>query len=220
MKSNETTGNFSLPVIPLLHLNDTTHMTDRGMDKYLYEFQLQLNPQSLTPRIINQPILNVFKKKNLQNLPLSQLSQYEHPQHPQHQPHQQLQPEFEFNNPTKVRISCIRCRKFKKKCSREYPECSNCAYSDQLCKYIPRKSRSPHLQPIDSNTYTMKRGNLPSVTKDENTEWEVNNSLPIHTTNTQIDLTNLRISPPSTIMTTPTCDDKRIKPNDLNSILN
>lgn len=35
--------------------------------------------------------------------------------------------------------SCDRCRKNKKKCSRELPECKYCVSSDELCSYSPQR---------------------------------------------------------------------------------
>ncbi|RLV89624.1 hypothetical protein JA1_005063 [Spathaspora sp. JA1] len=137
-----------------------------GMSKYLYEFQLQLT--TTLPSKVQTPTLNVFKRKNLTKIT-----------------DQPSPPEFEFDNPTKSRISCIRCRKFKKRCSRNFPECNNCESSEELCKYLPRKSRSPHVQPIDLKTYTMRKP----------TDKPTNSPV------------NFRI-------------DKKIMPNDLNSILN
>lgn len=199
------------------------------MDKYLYEFQLQLNTTTTTSSIINQPLLNVFKKKNLQNIDINKLSEYEQPEEPQ------LQPEFEFNNPTKSKLSCIRCRKYKKKCSRTYPECSNCESSSELCKYIPRKSRNPPLQSIDSNTYTMKRRNntLPNLldsriteTNNNHKNTKRNNSLPnINNSSTTLMTPSSTTSSSSSSISLDTYPnyysyDKRIKPNDFNSILN
>ncbi|EGW33660.1 uncharacterized protein SPAPADRAFT_133310 [Spathaspora passalidarum NRRL Y-27907] len=148
------------------------------MNKYLHEFQLQVNTK-LSPTKAQTPILNVFKKKNFTKVDPDQ---------------SEPEPEFEFDNPTKSKISCIRCRKFKKRCSRDFPECTNCESSDELCKYIPRKVRSPTVLPIDSKTYTMKR-NSPEPTGSPRKR----HSLP--------NLSSVSI-------------DKKIMPNDLNAILN
>lgn len=50
--------------------------------------------------------------------------------------------ELDVLNENKSRFSCLRCRKFKKKCTRDLPECLNCMSSDELCIYIPRKRKS------------------------------------------------------------------------------
>ncbi|CAI5757670.1 unnamed protein product [Candida verbasci] len=37
--------------------------------------------------------------------------------------------------------SCLRCRKLKKKCGKQQPECSNCDRAGEQCTYVPRKQR-------------------------------------------------------------------------------
>lgn len=61
--------------------------------------------------------------------------------------------ELDRHDHDKSRISCLRCRKFKKKCTRDLPECHNCVSSEELCVYNPRKKRKrrvtaakPHLE--------------------------------------------------------------------------
>lgn len=40
--------------------------------------------------------------------------------------------------------ACTRCRRLKKKCSKEYPRCANCAKQNQTCEYVERKNRRKH----------------------------------------------------------------------------
>ncbi|ANZ73194.1 BA75_00739T0 [Komagataella pastoris] len=39
------------------------------------------------------------------------------------------------------KYSCVKCRKLKKKCSREFPECATCTMSGTYCRYTERKKR-------------------------------------------------------------------------------
>lgn len=82
---------------------------------------------------VDKPIITVFKKKNLTKLQLSNSHNvYEH---------NLSNPDIDLNDSGKSKVSCVRCRKFKKKCSRSIPECSNCLSLDGLCVYLPRKSK-------------------------------------------------------------------------------
>ncbi|GEQ72849.1 hypothetical protein JCM33374_g6537 [Metschnikowia sp. JCM 33374] len=49
--------------------------------------------------------------------------------------------ELDISNQNKSRSSCERCRRYKKKCTRDLPECLNCSISEELCVYKPRKKR-------------------------------------------------------------------------------
>lgn len=49
--------------------------------------------------------------------------------------------DLDSNDSSKSKSSCVRCRKFKKKCTRTLPECSNCVSSEELCVYLSRKSK-------------------------------------------------------------------------------
>lgn len=42
--------------------------------------------------------------------------------------------------------SCLRCRKFKKKCSRLLPECLNCVLCDEICVYPSSTFPEPTLE--------------------------------------------------------------------------
>ncbi|KAG7662431.1 STB5 [[Candida] subhashii] len=46
-------------------------------------------------------------------------------------------PQIDFDKLT----SCVRCRKLKKKCSKNTPECLNCDKAGESCTYVPRKKR-------------------------------------------------------------------------------
>lgn len=50
--------------------------------------------------------------------------------------------DLDANNNSKSRSSCLRCQKFKKKCTRDLPECHNCVSSEEMCVYKPRKKKT------------------------------------------------------------------------------
>ncbi|CAN3352690.1 hypothetical protein DICA3_E00628 [Diutina catenulata] len=78
------------------------------------------------------PHITVFKKKNLRKFATKSSNIYEH---------NLTSPDIDANDATKSKVSCVRCRKYKKKCSRTFPECSNCTSSEELCIYMPRKTK-------------------------------------------------------------------------------
>lgn len=81
----------------------------------------------------SKPSIIVFKKKKLNNLNVNKgVNIYEH---------NLSKPDIDTYDKTKSKVSCLRCRKFKKKCTRSLPECSNCVSSDELCIYLPRKMK-------------------------------------------------------------------------------
>lgn len=49
--------------------------------------------------------------------------------------------------------NCNRCYRLKKKCSREYPKCTNCTKSGSDCEYVNRMTKRKRKSPI---TYTFK----------------------------------------------------------------
>lgn len=49
--------------------------------------------------------------------------------------------ELDMSNHNKSRSSCLRCRRNRRKCTRDLPECLNCTISEELCVYEPRKKR-------------------------------------------------------------------------------
>lgn len=79
-----------------------------------------------------KPSIIVFKKKKLSHL-TSGKNIYTH---------NLSTPDIDNYDDSKSKVSCLRCRKSKKKCTRSLPECSNCVNSDELCVYLPRKMKS------------------------------------------------------------------------------
>ncbi|KAK6461352.1 hypothetical protein DFJ63DRAFT_221892 [Scheffersomyces coipomensis] len=133
---------------------DSAFEDNPEIQKYLSEFQVNLRNEDkhidcdlsssagsemfISSRVTNNnkvSSITVFKMKNLKKLGLdhSQRNIYEH---------NLSQPDLEKDDPRKSKVSCIRCRKFKKRCSRALPECSNCSSSDDLCVYLPRKIKA------------------------------------------------------------------------------
>lgn len=122
--------------------------------KYINEFQVKLNKnvainwrfscqkqnmksndinKSKCSKAIGKPSIIVFKKKKLNNIKVNKGANiYEH---------NLSKPDIDIHDNTKSKVSCLRCRKFKKKCTRSLPECSNCVSSDELCIYLPRKMK-------------------------------------------------------------------------------
>lgn len=103
---------------------------------YLGEFQVEMkndSPRRNSRSLSISSAINVFRKKSLDKLTISPVNSniYEH----------NIEvPELDKLDATKSKNSCGRCRKLKRKCSRDMPECSSCVSSDKLCIYIPRKS--------------------------------------------------------------------------------
>lgn len=114
----------------------------QNIHKYISEFQVSVNKsaqaslelgpteQSMLAKTAN---ITVFKKKNLKNYCFSNI--YEH---------NLTKPDIDTRDSSKSKVSCIRCRRSKKKCTRTFPECSNCSSSDELCVYLPRKHKKPN----------------------------------------------------------------------------
>lgn len=97
---------------------------------------------------VRKPSIIVFKKKKLTNFNHGNI--YEH---------NLSKPDIDNYDQTKSKVSCSRCRKFKKKCSRTLPECSTCASSDELCVFLPRKKKS---KASTTNTSTSSKSRTPS----------------------------------------------------------
>lgn len=55
--------------------------------------------------------------------------------------HDRTNLELDAHNENKARSSCLRCRKFKKKCTRDLPECLNCESCEEICIYVSRKRK-------------------------------------------------------------------------------
>lgn len=108
------------------------------IQNYVNNFQVvlkcaQAGKSARMPRHFKDSIV-VFKKKKLPIRALhSQSNIYDH---------DLKSLELDVLNENKSRFSCLRCRKFKKKCTRDLPECLNCVSCDELCIYIPRKRKS------------------------------------------------------------------------------
>jgi Fungal Zn(2)-Cys(6) binuclear cluster domain. len=96
-----------------------------------------------THKLIIESSITVFKTKNFKKLKTETSNIYEH---------NLSLPDIDLKDSNKSKVSCIRCRKFKKKCSRIFPECSNCLSSDELCIYLPRKVRGKDTDLKDKET--------------------------------------------------------------------
>lgn len=108
------------------------------IENYVSNFQVDLKV-STTRRKSNSPrqykdSIVVFKKKKL---PIGTLRF-----HSNIYDHDPSNLELDAQNEKKSRSSCLRCRKFKKKCTRDLPECLNCVSCDELCIYTTRKRKS------------------------------------------------------------------------------
>lgn len=117
------------------------------ISKYVYNFQL---PSSFETKFVSthkvEGSIFVFRKKRLPLLP-SDINMYKLHEKPF---------ELEKSDDLKSRFSCDRCRKYKKKCSRDLPECEYCASSEELCRYRPRK-KSTKRQKINPPSKTPER---------------------------------------------------------------
>lgn len=72
--------------------------------------------------------------------------------------------ELDHSDSSKSRVSCLRCRRFKKKCSRSLPECCNCKTSEDLCIYAPRKhKRKKDPKKPEEEWAGPERARLPSI---------------------------------------------------------
>lgn len=106
-----------------------------SITKYLSVFHVDLKHFPKTPRNRRfKDSVFVFKKKRL----LLQAFQ----DHTDIYATDLREVELDTLNENKSRSSCERCRRFKKKCTRDLPECLNCSISEELCAYKPRKKRA------------------------------------------------------------------------------
>lgn len=48
--------------------------------------------------------------------------------------------------------ACIRCRRLKKRCSKELPVCSNCEKQSECCEYVERKNKRKSVSTTPSNS--------------------------------------------------------------------
>lgn len=69
--------------------------------------------------------------------------------------------------------ACIRCRRLKKKCSKELPKCANCDRQGECCQYVERKNkRKPSISHNSVSVMRLKRvrGNEEGKLHDTNTD--------------------------------------------------
>lgn len=85
--------------------------------------------------------ITVFRKKSLDELYIDPKERDPRVLSPKNIYEHNLEvPELDTLDSSKSKNSCSRCRKLKRRCSRELPECLGCLSSDKLCVYIPRRS--------------------------------------------------------------------------------
>ncbi|CAH2353195.1 hypothetical protein CLIB1423_09S04918 [[Candida] railenensis] len=85
--------------------------------------------------------ITVFRKKSLDELYIDPKERDPRVLSPKNIYEHNLEvPELDTLDSSKSKNSCSRCRKLKRRCSRELPECQGCSSSDKLCVYIPRRS--------------------------------------------------------------------------------
>lgn len=125
------------------------------LERFLGTFQIRLRPFNIAKTIRRQNIKDyivVFKKKKPQSLQLRQTSK----QYWENVAATVGDPTYQG----KALGSCLRCRKFKKKCSRQLPECLNCTSCDELCVYPSHSMKRIRLSPahIDKNNTSISDG--------------------------------------------------------------
>lgn len=108
------------------------------ISEYMGFFDSKSSPETL--KISHQPrglkdLIVVFKKKNF---PVANLKNYARIYNDSPK-----DVELDITDSSKSRQSCLRCRKFKKRCTRDLPECNNCSSCEELCIYQPRKRSQP-----------------------------------------------------------------------------
>lgn len=104
-------GNFQVD----LKYPDLSSDALRANTGHLKDFIVVFKRKALTPQELKQ-------KSNIYSYDLSSI-------------------ERDVLDANKALSSCIRCRKFKKKCTRDLPECLNCGSCDELCIYTSRKRK-------------------------------------------------------------------------------
>ncbi|ODV79537.1 uncharacterized protein CANTADRAFT_5273 [Suhomyces tanzawaensis NRRL Y-17324] len=142
-----------------------------GMLKHLSEFQVKL-AKSVAIGVVSAgtedplgPSITVFKRKNLKK--------FRRKDHPHNIYDHNSNSPLDLNEYGKSTVSCIRCRKLKKKCTRSVPECSNCMSSDELCVYVPRKSKH-------KDKLTVRTGSTGSLPEISQSEWDFDKKKPTH----------------------------------------
>ncbi|VUG19580.1 DEBR0S5_06458g1_1 [Brettanomyces bruxellensis] len=76
--------------------------------------------------------------------------------------------------------ACTRCRRLKKKCSKEFPKCANCRKQNKVCEYVERKNKRKRPQPGNGPS---KNGSILNGSGFSGTEPPENNNAQIHTQN-------------------------------------
>ncbi|KAF6011569.1 hypothetical protein HII13_002033 [Brettanomyces bruxellensis] len=76
--------------------------------------------------------------------------------------------------------ACTRCRRLKKKCSKEFPKCANCRKQNKVCEYVERKNKRKRPQPGNGPS---KNGSILNGSGFNGTEPPENNNAQIHTQN-------------------------------------
>lgn len=118
------------------------------MKRYLRTFQVPIDPAYKTSFKLRPTLKDhivVFKKKKLHCSQLWQTKRNIYHDNFATAPEESIQPNQIFR-------SCLRCRRFKKKCTRQLPECLNCASCDEICVYPSTKKRKSGL--VKKNTIT------------------------------------------------------------------
>lgn len=125
-------------------VTDENHFQDKlyeypELENYVGNFQVDLKSPELSPDINTahtghlKDFIVVFKRKSLTTQELQQKSNI--------YSYDLSNIELDALDANKALSSCIRCRKFKKKCTRDLPECLNCGSCDELCIYTSRKRK-------------------------------------------------------------------------------
>lgn len=115
---------------------------------YVTQFQVDMkisDDRAVARRQMKNCII-VFKKKNLSLGSFKNI--YDH---------NPANLELDAQDQQKSRSSCLRCRKFKKRCTRDLPECCNCMSCDELCMYLPRKRKRSSVSSAASETRSVSR---------------------------------------------------------------
>lgn len=125
------------------HFSTTLHEYPE-LEAYTSHFQVHLkNSEAYTTTRHLKDSIVVFKKKILSPQALQQNTNIYN--------HDLSNIELDAQDERKARSSCLRCRKFKKKCTRDLPECLNCISCDELCIYITRKRKGSDCSNPDSH---------------------------------------------------------------------
>lgn len=108
------------------------------LEHYVGNFQVDLKHPEISADMLQsnrhlKDFIVVFKRKTLTPQELRQKSNI--------YSYDLTSLELDALDANKALSSCIRCRRFKKKCTRDLPECLNCGSCDELCIYTTRKRK-------------------------------------------------------------------------------